>query len=226
MKFLETLKRNVNSRSLLLLQVPLVLLILAFIPGNFLKLVCIVLVSILGFGRLSKREIFLFISSSIVFSLLNIATLSHHIFAFNHPDLFGLPYYEFFMWGFYLLHTNRLLEGEQPKQNIWAIALLALLYAAAFAFIENTNVLLLTTSLLLITNLAFYHERMDILYTLYFIILGAFIEYTGVHSGQWHYFTEQIGGVPLWFVTLWGGVGFFLRRLVSPLLNSKARFLR
>jgi hypothetical protein len=48
--------------------------------------------------------------------------------------------------------------------------------------------------------------------------LGALIEYVDVWTGQWHYPGHPYGGVPLWFVTMWAGVGLFARRLILPLL--------
>jgi len=45
-----------------------------------------------------------------------------------------------------------------------------------------------------------------------------------VHSGQWGYPGNPPGGVPLWFITMWGGIGLFMRRLIVPILerNEKA----
>jgi hypothetical protein len=51
-------------------------------------------------------------------------------------------------------------------------------------------------------------------------VLGALIEYTGVWTGQWHYPGRHLGGVPLWFLPMWAGVGLFTRRLVLPLSRS------
>ena len=67
-------------------------------------------------------------------------------------------------------------------------------------------------------KLFLYHEKLDWMYTLYMIGLGAAIEYTGVWSGEWYYPGDPLGGVPPWFISLWGGVGFFLRRLAFPLI--------
>ena len=63
---------------------------------------------------------------------------------------------------------------------------------------------------------------MDFAYVAYMVILGALIEYTGVWAGQWSYPENPPGGVPLWFITMWGGVGLFTRRLVLPLMRRGA----
>jgi hypothetical protein len=51
------------------------------------------------------------------------------------------------------------------------------------------------------------------------VLLGAVVEYTGVNAGQWSYPGDVPGGVPLWFATMWGGIGLFFRRLILPLVE-------
>jgi len=201
-----------------LLQLPGTLLILAFVPSNGGKLAAFLLLWGITFGRLSRPEWFLTTIACLFFTGMNIASLKQGIFAFNHPDLLGMPVYEFFMWGFYLLHTRRLLGGpipEGPPQSVWA---LAILYCAAFAAVPNANALLAITGALLLIAFALFHEPLDLAYAGYLVLMGTAIEYTGVHTGNWSYPGDPIGGVPLWFITLWGGVGLFLRRLVLPIL--------
>ena len=48
---------------------------------------------------------------------------------------------------------------------------------------------------------------MDVAYAGYMAALGALIEYVGVWTGQWHYPGQHFGGVPLWFLPMWAGVG-------------------
>lgn len=149
---------------------------------------------------------------------MNAASLKQGIFMFAHPDILLQPVWELFMWGFYLLHTRRLLNGPAPvgrRATVWA---LALAYSAAFATIHDSNTLLLVTGILLLGGLALFHEPLDLAYAGYMVLLGALIEYTGVHSGQWGYPGNPPGGVPLWFITMWGGIGLFMRRLINPIL--------
>lgn len=159
------------------------------------------------------------LATCLFFTCMNAASLRLGIFAFTDPDVLGMPVYELFMWGFYLLHTKRLLDGPVPEGRRAVVWILALLYSAAFAAIPNATTLLAVTGALLVIGLVLFHEPLDLAYTGYMVLLGAAIEYTGVHSGQWHYPGDPPGGVPFWFVTLWGGVGLFLRRLVLPILN-------
>lgn len=219
--------RGRSDRWWLIVQLFAVLSILAWLPGNLAKLVALGAIWSVTFRYIRPPEITLFAFGCIFFSFMNVMSLDQGIFAFTHPDIFAQPVYEFFMWGFYLLHVTRMLDGPQPagspSKKIWTIALL---YCAAFAVISDPEMLLLTTCVLLGMALFLHHEATDIQYTAYTILLGAAVEYTGVHSGQWRYPADPIGGVPLWFITLWGGVGIFLRRIAHPLLKLPIRTYR
>lgn len=206
------------KRLLLLLQVPATLAILAWVPGNVAKLLAFLMLWALTFRRVSRQEAIFFFLVCVFFTAMNAASLKQGIFAFTEPDIWGMPVYELLMWGFYLLHLQRLLEGAAPQGGHVLAGVLAVMYAAAFAAIPDGDVLLAVTGVLLLLGLAFFHEPMDLAYTGYLILLGAAIEYTGVYSGQWHYPGHPVGGVPFWFITLWGGVGLFQRRLVLPVL--------
>jgi hypothetical protein len=209
-----------SSRTRLLLQIPLSLAILAWLPGNAAKLAALLLLWSLSFQRLNLREGIFYIGVCLFFTGMNALSLRQGIFAFSHPDVLGMPVYELFMWGFYLLHTWRVLGGAAPTGSPLRAWVLALLYAAAFGSFADGNTLLVVTAALLLVGLALFHEPLDLAYVAYLVALGAAFEYMGVHSGQWSYPGQPLGGVPLWFVTLWGGVGLFLRRLVVPWLAA------
>jgi hypothetical protein len=213
------------SRLVLLLQVPATLAILAWLPTNVGKLAALVLVWAITFRRLSRPEALFFIIACLFFFGMNAASLKQGIFAFAVPDVLGMPWYELLMWGFYLLHTRRLLDGPAPQGRRATVWTLALLYSASFAAIPNATILFAVTGALLAIGLLLFHEAEDFAYVGYMVLLGAAVEYTGVHSGQWHYPGDPPGGVPIWFITLWGGVGLFLRRLALPiLLRYEGRF--
>ena len=212
-----------SARAALLLQIPACLAILAWVPGNLAKLATLLLLWTFTFRRLSRTDSLFVMGACLFFTCMNAASLGQGIFAFNNPDLLGMPAYELFMWGFYLLHTLRLLDGPAPKGRPAIVWALALLYSAAFAAIPNATALLAATAALLAFGLILFHEPFDLAYTGYMVLLGAAIEYTGVHSSQWHYPGDPPGGVPIWFITLWGGVGLFLRRLVLPILDRHKR---
>jgi hypothetical protein len=207
-----------QDRLLLLLQIPATLAILAWLPGNAFKLLALWL---LTFQRISKSESVFALLVCLFFTGMNAMSLRQGIFAFQSPYLLGMPCYELFMWGFYLLHTWRVLDGAAPQGLPLQAWLLAALYAAAFGSIADGSVLLAVMAVLLLLGLIFFHEKRDLAYAAYMVALGAAVDYTGVHSGQWSYPHPPLGGVPLWFITLWGGVGLFMRRLIVPVLVPK-----
>lgn len=209
---------TMSKTLLLFLQVPAALGIIAFVPTNLGKLAALVVLWVLTFRKLSKPESIFYAAVCVFFTAMNAASLKQGIFAFTSPDVLGMPVYELFMWGFYLVHLKRVLGGPAPESKRWVIWMLALLYSAAFGTIPDAKLLLAVTSVLLVTGLVLYHEPLDLAYTGYLVLLGAAFEYTGTYFGEWHYPGDTLGGVPLWFVTLWGGVGFFMRRLILPML--------
>ena len=202
----------------LLTQIPIALVIIAFVPTNPGKLVAFLVLWAFTFGKLTKPESIFYAGVCVFFTVMNAMSLKQGIFTFANPDVLGMPVYELFMWGFYLLHLKRVLGGPAPHGKRAVVWTLALAYSAAFAGIPDATVLLAVTSALLLTGLFLFHDPLDLAYTGYLILLGAAIEYTGVYSGQWHYPGDPVGGVPFWFITLWGGVGLFMRRLILPIL--------
>ncbi len=202
----------------LLLQVPATLGILVWVHPNPGKLITLLMLWAFTFPRPSHSELLFFIAISAFFTIMNAAALAQGIFFFNDPDLLRMPMWELAMWGFYTLHTMRLIGGPTPKDRRAVAWVLALLFAAAFATLADAMLLLAVTSALLVLALAFFHQAHDLAFVGYMIVLGAAVEYTGVHSGLWRYPGDPAGGVPLWFITMWGGVGLFVRRLAMPLI--------
>jgi hypothetical protein len=211
-------------RPVLAAQLLLTAVILAWIPGNATKLVVMLLVWAIGFGRLSRAELILMIGTNAVFIPMDIATVHQGAFRFTAPDLLGLPYYEFLMWSFYVLNTIRFWGPERPRAGSIALAVgLAVLFALPFSLIRNYQLLFLASGVVLAIGIGFFHERRDIAFVSYMIAMGGIMEYAGVWSGQWRYDGPTVGGVPLWFATMWGGVGLFVHRLWLPLVPWLAR---
>jgi len=203
----------------LFLQLPLTLAVLAFVPGNGAKLAVLLVLWALTLLPATRPELLLYVVASALFAVMNVGALRQDVFFFRHPDFLGMPVWEFFMWGFYVLHLLRMVDGPAPGGSIRLALALAVLFAVPFSTIADPQMLLLATAIILAVALAFFHERLDLAYAGYMILVGALVEYTGVWSGQWGYPGDPPGGVPFWFVTMWGGVGLFTRRLVLPLLH-------
>ena len=203
------------------LQVAMTLVVLAWVPGTAAK--ALILLGLWGllFLPLRRSELAMVAGVCLFFTGMNASALKQGIFQFREPDVLGMPAYELFMWGFYLLHVYRLWGDGAPakprKPLAWG---LGLAFAAAFSVINDQTLLFAVTAGLLLVALFFFHDELDLAYTGHMVLLGAMVEYVGVHSGQWFYPIDVPGGVPPWFVTMWGGIGLFFRRLVLPMMSS------
>ena len=63
-----------------------------------------------------------------------------------------------------------------------------------------------------------WHTRADVVAYVATAILGPLGEAIVVHYGDWTYSKSALL-IPIWLPLLWGIVGFFLRRLISNLMN-------
>jgi hypothetical protein len=207
-----------RTRLVLLCQLAATVATLGWVPTNPAKLITMLAVWGLGFGRIRAAELLAMALVNLLFIVMNSAALSRAIFAFDHPDFLGMPIYEFLMWGFYTLHTIRFLDGDAPRGRLMLASAAAAAFALPFSLIADPALLLAASGLVLAACLVLFHEPMDLAYAGYMTALGALIEYVGVGTGQWHYPGQHYGGVPLWFLTMWAGVGLFTRRLIVPLL--------
>lgn len=194
------------------------LAVLAWMPSNIGKLVAFLIVWALTFGPLTRAEWGLSVAVCALFTGMNAAALKQGIFTFTSPDVLGMPAYELAMWGFYVLHTRRMMQGPAPVGAPLPAWGLAIAFAACFATIHDSGWLLVASGAVVLAGLAIYREWLDRAYAGYMVLVGACIEYTGVLSGQWFYPDPPPGGVPWWFITMWGGVGLFLRRVALPLV--------
>jgi hypothetical protein len=214
-------KSHIVLRTLIRSQLQLVVTLLAIVlisPG------ALCLLFLLGwwtvtFWPIRLREGVLFCVAAAFFTGMNFVTLKQGIFSFSRPDILLMPYFELGMWGFYLLHTLRTVRGPVPRYSPLPTMILAILLCAAFAAIRTSSLLTIVSMAIVIGGITLYHDRYDLLYIGYMVYLGAVVEYTGVLTGLWSYPDEPVGGVPLWFISLWGGVGLLLRRLVLPFLD-------
>jgi hypothetical protein len=205
----------------LLLQLAATAAVLGWLPGNIIKLAAMIVVWAIGFRRISGRELLMMVGINLLFSVMDLGALHNGVFRFRHPDLLGLPVYEFFLWGFYTLNALRFV-GRMPKPPRLILSLaLAVLFAISFATINQPILLFCASSIVLIAALAALREPVDFAYTGYLIAIGCVIEYVGVWTGQWAYPGSPPGGVALWFIPMWGGVGLFTGRLLAPLIGHQ-----
>jgi hypothetical protein len=208
-----------TGRWRILAQLPLTLAVLAWAPGNFLKLGLLLALWAATFGRLSPRELVLFIGGSLLFAVLDMGAIRQGLFRFAAPDFLGLPAYEFVLWGFYLLHALRLLGGPPPAGHWAGVLPLAAVFALPFLTLTDPRWLTVAAAGLLVLLLVRFHAPWDWAYVGYLALMGLLVEATGVAAGLWTYPGDPGLGIPVWFVAMWGGIGLFLRRLVLPLVR-------
>jgi hypothetical protein len=205
------------------LQVLGTLLILGWLPTNFGKLAALLLLWALTFRNLSGREWAMIAILCLFFSINDMIVVSQGHFRFNHPDWKGLPVWEFFMWGFYFLHTYRFLRGPVPAAPRTSTWILLLLFGASFSVIANPNWLFLVAGALLAVTLWLQADRQSWRYAGYMACLGTAVELLGVHTGLWAYPGHPWAGVPLWFLPMWAGVGVFSRSVFLPWVEAKQK---
>ena len=208
---------------MLLAQLGATLVVLGWLPGNPAKLVIMVLIWLIGFNRIAGAELVMMGAIDLLFVLMNLVALRRGIFTFDHPDLFGMPIYEYLMWGFYVLHTIRFLDGAPPRGHILVTVAVASGFAVTFATIAPPTLLLLASGSVLTIGLVVFHEKIDFAYAGYMAVLGALVEHVGVSTDQWHYPGHPWAEFPLWSLTMWAGVGLFSRRLVVRLMLASRR---
>lgn len=210
--------RRGGERFVLLIQLAATAGILGWLPGNGLKLAAMVLIWAVTFGRISRRELLIMACVDVVFSVMDLGALENGAFRFLHPDWLGLPIYEFFMWGFFTLHALRFVAKTPVRRSLRFSITLAGVFALPFVFLAQPIPLFFASSVLLIAALAMLRDPVDFAYAGYMIAVGCLIEYVGVWTGQWAYPDAPLGGVALWFIPMWGGVGLFAGRLLGPLV--------
>lgn len=217
--------QQAQRRIRLLFQLVGTAVALGWVPGNAAKLITMAIIWLIGFGYISWRELLVMFAINGLFLVMNLGALRQGVFQFSYPDVLGLPVYEYFMWGFYVLHTFRFWQLPHPRGSLVRALIMAVLFALPFSTIADAGLLFLATAGVLAASFALFHEPADFAYAGYMVVVGALIEYVGVGTGQWHYPSPPYGGVPFWFVTMWCGVGLFSRRLFLPLFCAGGRRL-
>ena len=212
---------QVKTRLILIVQLAGTLAIIAWLPSNLAKAVALPLWWLATFRNLKLAEMVLYCLTCLLFTMLDIVTVAAGQFRFNHPDFLGLPVYEPLMWGFYVVHTWRMVGGAIPTQTDRRAWGLAALLAATFVFVTHPTLLAIVAGLLVAGGLLVYRGPEDFAFVGYMMLLGAVVEFAGVLSEQWYYPQPTHLGVPAWSAAMWGGIGLLLRRMALPTLLAQ-----
>lgn len=209
-----------RTRLLLLVQLGVTLTLLALPLPNAVKAVALPIWWWLTFDGLSVRELVVVLAVDAVFTTLDVLALGQGVFVFDDPDFLGMPAWEPLMYGFYLLHTHRMLGAPRPAGSPTAAVLFTACFAVPFALPLawlGHDGLFAVTAIVLGVGLASFRGRWDFAYAGYLLGLGSLLEHVGTASGQWHYDGTD-GPVPLWSAIMFAGIGLALRRLVLRFL--------
>jgi hypothetical protein len=94
----------------LLLQIPITLLIIAFVPWSLAKLGCFILLWVLTFRAPTKVEWIALFLLALFFLGTDYTTIRNGQWAFRDADIFSvIPYWQFFMWPFFIYHVSKVL---------------------------------------------------------------------------------------------------------------------
>jgi len=186
--------------------------IIVYVPNSLVQVFALFALWAVTFRTLNVREVILFVLTCVFFTVADSMVISQGVFQFTQNDIWGMPYYEPFMWGFYFLHAKRMLEGKE-HQKLFPGLLLAFTFVLSLSSIPDETSLLVVAGLVVCIALLFFRTREDFFYTLYFIGIGCVIELIGTKTGVWYYGIEHYYA---WWIVTWGGSGLILYRTIIP----------
>lgn len=201
-------------------QLVLTLFIISQAWAGALKLALLLGLWCLTFFPLNRYEILIFIFVSLLYSFGNFLSIQKSVFFFKYPDFLGMPFYEFAMWGFYFFHSIRVLEPRKVPKLDWKTMPLAMIFSSAFSLSGNPLIVPAITICALGLLVIFYHEKEDLRFASYFVLLGMLLEILGVLSDQWGYPDPYKHAVAPWFFCLFAGSGILCNRIALPLLRA------
>lgn len=153
-----------------------------------------------------------------LFALLDLGAVRAGVFAFARPDLLGLPWWEFLVWGCWVLGGLGLIPAAAPARPRWPAFLCAALFAAPFLAVADPWWLTALALAGLAPGVVLHHGRDDLRHLGLFALIGLVVEWTGVLAGVWSYPQAGSLAIPPASLVMWAGIGLFAHRLVRPWL--------
>ena len=199
------------------------LAILCLVESNLTRLVLLLGVWLISFWPITRREVISFFILNIVFVIGDICAIKSGFFTFSNPDLLELPYWEFIMWGFYMLHMNRLFSRPSVKAFDWRAIVFAIIFSQLFGLVTDHTLLLISSSIILLATLSLFHAKDDLRYGIYLGLLGILYEYFGLQFNLWLYPGRNfLTALPQIFV-LWSTSAILFRRILAGWINTSNR---
>lgn len=181
---------------------------------NSIKMLAILASFYFIYGVFTKEEVYLFIGVNLFFTFMNYMSIVNGIFAFTQPDLIGLPWYEFFMWGIYFIHLKRVTEiffsAEFKAYQVSLVDFVCVgLVIVVFSVCKDKSSV---TIFPLIINIFYLFAKKSKFITsnyFYFLAIGGILELVGTNGGQWVYPHPDFFGVPFWYVNVFGSFAIY-----------------
>ena len=174
----------------------------------------------LTFKNITRNEIIVFCIINGIFIMSDTGAIYNGFFTFSTHDVGVLPYYERFMWGFYLLHAHRVIGGPYPRYFDKKALLLAVLFTMTFSTNLPLYGALGVSAVLLLIALYYFHERKDYMFTAYLASVGLIIECVGLYFNLWSYSTTNYFLITTQIIIMWGASGLFFRHLAGPYIQK------
>lgn len=171
-----------------------------------------------SFAPWTRRLALAWAALALLFAALDVGAVRAGVFAFARPDLLGLPWWEFAVWGCWVLGGLGLVPAASPVRPRWPTALCAAVFAAPFLAVADPWWLTVLALAGLAPGLVLHHARGDLLHLGLFLLLGLVVELTGVLAGVWTYPQAGPLAIPPASLVMWAGIGLFAHRLVRPWL--------
>lgn len=158
---------------------------------------------------------------NVTFVVMDILVQQKGFFHFTEPNLWGLPYWEFFAWGYFAIMCLRFFPSAHGVA--WRALPPALLFAASFALLPSQQLLTYSTYAMLAVMVAVL-GRQTAPVMLFAITYGLGIETVGVATGKWAYSEPNaILGIPLWGISMWAGTAVIITFVLNPILSLLLR---
>lgn len=192
------------------------IIISTFIDSTELKTLILLFFFGTTFWPWTRKEIFYFFLTSLVFTLSNYGALWNQSFVFTQKDVLLMPYNELLMWGFYCLNAKRFVqENNKNKVHKKSLIFYSIIFASTFSVIKDEVILMLLSLILLVFGYFIFKERKALLYVLYFLLMGIVVEFFGVYYGLWHYPSATYFHLPLWAPLMWIHIGLIMSQISS-----------
>lgn len=211
-----------RPKPLMSLSSILTLAILALPIESYVKALMFLLVWFFCLRPFRKIELAVFVVVNLICATMDAEAIKNNLFYFKNPDLMSLPFWEFFMWGYFAILSYRLC----PNLNFRFINLLLLIaFQASFALVKNQELLLGLSSAATLA-LLFFAGRPTWIVAIWALVFGITFEWIGSLTNQWGYLQYvDFLKMPWWGIPMWVGSWVIFAAVIFPLGKLQSKFI-